>query len=189
MSMLSRGWRHRAVVPVLFPVLLAAVACGPGEKNEPPVKLDACALLSPKDVEEIVGWAVVTGSLSSTLDDAIGRDPSRCAYSTGTNDAPAGLVLEVRQFPNEGAATRAFASSRSGLAHLAQGQLQDIGDVGSEAAWVGSNIQQLHVRQGRFYLLITAQTGDRQLLVARQIADRALRRLPKPAPAAARRSS
>jgi hypothetical protein len=164
---------------------LPLLACGPGEKNEPPVKLDACALLSPQDVKDLAGWAV-TGTLSSTLEDTVGRDPSRCAYSTGTNDAPAGLVLEVRQFPNVGAATRAFASSRSGLSHLAGGELQDIGDVADEAVWVGDDIQQLHLRQGRFYLLITSQTGERQLLVARQIADRALRRLPRPAPPAKR---
>ena len=57
--------------------------------------------------------------------------------------------------------------------------IQDL-DVGDEAVWVGDDIQQLHLRQGRFYLLITSQTGERQLLVARQIADRALSRLPKP---------
>ena len=166
---------------------LTLAACGPGEKNEPPVKLDACALLSPEDVKAVAGWAV-TGTLSSTLEDTVGRDPSRCAYSTGTNDSPAGLVMEVRQFPNTGAATRAFAGSRSGLSHLAGGELQDIGDLGDEAVWVGRDIQQLHIRQGRFYLLITSQTGERQLLVARQIADRALPRLPKPA-SPARRSS
>lgn len=152
------------------------LGCAQESEHQPPVEIRACELLAPQDVKELAGWAV-TGTLRSTLDDAIGGDPSSCLYSTGGYDTPRALSLEVRQLPNPERAARAFASSRTGLARLGGGQLQTISDLGDEAAWVPGGIDQLHIRTGRFYLIITAQTGEQQLLVARQIADRVLAKL------------
>lgn len=169
------GWALLALLGLAGTGLLG---CAQESEPQPPVAIEACELLSPQDVKDIAGWAV-TGTLSSTFDDAVGRDPSRCAYSTGVYDKPSALALEVRQLPTPERAARAFASSRGGLARLGGGQLQTINDLGDEAAWVPGGIEQLHIRTGRFYLIITAQTGEQQLLVARQIADRVLAKLPK----------
>ena len=168
------GW---ALVTLLGLGAAGLLGCAQESPHQPPVALEACELLSPQDVKDLAGWAV-TGTLSSTLDGAVGRDPSRCAYSTGAYDKPRELSLQVRQHPNPERAARAFASSRTGLARLGGGQLQTIEDLGDEAAWVPGDIEQLHIRQGRFYLIITAQTGEQQLLIARQIADRVLAKLP-----------
>lgn len=170
----TAGWALLALLGLGWTGILG---CAQESEHQPPVEIQACTLLSPQDVKELAGWAV-TGTLRSTLDDAVGGDPSRCLYSaSGRYDNPRVLSLEVRQLPNPERAARAFASSRTGLARLGGGQLQTIADLGDEAAWVPGGIDQLHIRQGRFYLIITAQTGEQQLLVARQIADRVLAKL------------
>lgn len=171
------GTPGRALLALLALAGAGTLACAPDSEPQPPVKIDACQLLSPQDVKELAGWAV-TGTLSSTLDDAVGRDPSRCLYATGAYDTPTALSLEVRQLPTPERAARAFASSRTGLARLGGGSLQTLSGVGDEAAWVPNGIDQLHVRKGRFYLIITAQVGQEQLLVARKMADRILSKLP-----------
>ena len=58
---------------------------------------DACELLTPADVEAVTRDA--SGSLSSTLEDAVGKDPTLCAYSLG-GDATARMIsLSLRRAP------------------------------------------------------------------------------------------
>jgi hypothetical protein len=173
----QRPWTQRwALLALLGLAGTGFLGCTEESAHQPPVAVQACELLAPQDVKELAGWAV-TGTLRSTLDDAVGADPSSCLYATGGYDTPRALSLQVRQHPNPERAARAFASSRTGLARLGGGQLQTLADLGDEAAWVPGGIDQLHIRQGRFYLIITAQTGEQQLLVARQIATRVLAKL------------
>ena len=63
----------------------AAGTAGPAGAPLP----DACELLTPADVEAVTREA--SGSLSSTLEDAVGKDPTQCAYSLG-GDATARMI-------------------------------------------------------------------------------------------------
>src|ERR1700676_106728 len=71
----------------------AARTAGPARAPLP----DACELLTPADVEAVTREA--SGSLSSTLEDAVGKDPTQCAYSLG-GDATARMIsLSLRRAP------------------------------------------------------------------------------------------
>jgi len=140
-------------------------------------QIDACTLFTWEDAQAVAKESV--GAMSSTLDDARGRDPGQCVYNAGTLDQPRILSLLLRQFPSATAAQRVLASSRSTFASMSGGKVQEVPGLGDGALWVGGRIQQLHVVRGSTQLVITAQSpdGTDQLAGARQIADKAIARL------------
>lgn len=163
---------------ILLYLGLALVACGPSSsvKEEPPLAFDACALLSPQDAKELAGF-VLTGTASSTFEDAIGRNVSTCLYSTGSTDVPRTLGIDVRQAPNPEAAESRLKGSLPMLQRLSSTEPREVSGAGKQAFWIGGDLEQLHVVEGRFHVIVTAQTGERQLEIAQEIARRALARL------------
>lgn len=171
----------------LAPLLLAtalAVGCGGtesgtaeiGDQAAPP--LDACTLFTYEDAQAIAGETLA--AMSSTLDDARGRDPGQCIYNSGTLAEPRILSLLIRQHRNADRAKRFQESSRSSLRSMSGGKVQDIPGLGDGALWVGGRIQQLHVVKGDRQFIITVESpdGTDQLPRARQIAEKVLGRLP-----------
>ncbi|HEX4965292.1 MAG TPA: hypothetical protein VF173_31070 [Thermoanaerobaculia bacterium] len=158
-------------------LLAVAVACGPAEKVTPPLKVDACALFTEEDARSIAGESIA--GMSSTLDEARGRDPGQCIYNSGNLEQPRILSLLIRQHRSPEAAKRTQEASRSTFATISQGHVQDVPGLGDGALWVGGTLQQLHVLRGAVELVITVQSpdGTDQLKPARQIAEKALTRL------------
>lgn len=156
--------------------------CGGASDSEPPAEelftapINACTLLTFDEAQAIAGEPVA--GLSSTLDDAVGRDPSQCSYNAGTLEAPRLLGINVRQFPSVRAAKRTFESSKSYLDNLGGGKLQEVAGLGEGAVWVGGRIQQLHVLRGNVVLIITSQgQPGKDLEAAKQIAAQAVERM------------
>jgi hypothetical protein len=166
---------------LLAPFLLAALAAGCGgaadPKADPALKLDACALFTEQDAQAVAGDTLA--ALSSTMDEAKGRNPLECIYNAGTLDQPRILSLLLRPHRSASAAKDFLASSRSTLSSMSGGKIEDIAGLGDGALWVGGRIQQLQVVAGSEQLIITVQSADGtdQLSGARQIATRVLTRL------------
>lgn len=174
--------RRFFLAPLLLAATLAA-ACGGSEsetaKTEaqaPP--LDACTLFTYEDAETVAGETLA--AMSSTLDDARGRDPGQCIYNSGTLDQPRILSLLIRQHRNADRAKRFQDSSRSSLRAMSGADVQDVPGLGDGALWVGGRIQQLHIVKGDRQFVITVQSpdGTDQLPQARRIAEKVLGKLP-----------
>ena len=168
----------------LAPLLLAAaLAAGCGSESEtakteaqtPP--LDACTLFTYEDAQAIAGETLA--AMSSTLDDARGRDPGQCIYNSGTLDQPRILSLLIRQHRNAERAKRFQESSRSSLRAMSGAEVQEVPGLGDGALWVGGRIQQLHLVKGDRQFIITVQSpdGTDQLPKARQVAQKVLARV------------
>jgi len=168
---------RRSLTPLL--VMAAFAACGPSEKPTPPLKVDACTLFTDADASTIAGESIA--AMSSTLDEARGRDPGQCIYNSGNLEQPRILSLLIRQHRNPGTAKRTLEASRSTFTTMTvtKGHVQDIPGLGDGALWVGGSLQQLHVLRGAVELVITVQSpdGTDQLKPARQIAEKVLARL------------
>jgi hypothetical protein len=162
-------------------LLCAALAgCGGSSQssgNAPAAKLDACTLFTYEDAEGAAGESLAT--MASTLDEAMGRDPSECLYNSGTETRPRILSLLIRYHRSPEAAKRILTSSRSTFNSLSGGQTREIPGLGDGALWVGGRIQQLHVAVGSRELVITVQSPDGadQFPKARQVAVKVLERL------------
>lgn len=171
----------------IAPLLLAAAVsaslaslagCGGADSRAgAPLNVDACQLFTDQDAQAIAGETLA--SMSSTIDEAKGRNPLECIYNGGTLDQPRILSLLIRPQRNALAAKDLLESSRSTLSSMSAGKVQDVRGLGDAALWVGGRIQQLHVVTGSLQLIITAQSpdGTDQLDRARQIATRVLERL------------
>jgi hypothetical protein len=148
---------------------------------------DACELLTPADVEAVTRDA--SGSLSSTLEDAVGKDPTQCAYSLG-GDATARMIgLSLRRAPGAEEAASQQRAAEAGLRSIAAGApVEELPGLGDGAFWIGGRIDQLNVRRGETLLVLTVQLDKDPLGTARALAGKALARLahsapvPKPAP-------
>ncbi|HVT61727.1 MAG TPA: hypothetical protein VHR45_25435 [Thermoanaerobaculia bacterium] len=161
------------------------MATAPAPSAPPAAIIDACALLAPADVEQITGK--VSGSLSSTLDDAIGRDPSQCSYPLSGEVPPRLVGLQVRRYPTAEQAARLFHAAESGLRSLASSAVfQQVPQLGDSAFWIGGQLDQLHVLSGTTHLVFSVQTDKDQLAAASALAAKALARLRAPAPAVSR---
>ncbi|HTG36828.1 MAG TPA: hypothetical protein VLB76_28255 [Thermoanaerobaculia bacterium] len=180
----SRSSRRLLIAPFLLSTLLI-VGCGRSSDSDAPagpaLKVDACQLFTDKDAQAIAGDTLA--GMSSTLDEAQGRNPLECIYNSGTLDQPRILSLLIR--PHRGTAKDFLESSRSSLSSMSGGKVQDVPGLGDSALWVGGRLQQLHVATGNLQLIITVHSldGTDQLPKARQIATLALERLksaPKP---------
>ncbi|MFY9821873.1 MAG: hypothetical protein WAM82_10855 [Thermoanaerobaculia bacterium] len=170
---------RRSLTPLLAVAALAA--CGPSEKPSPPLKVDACTLFTDADAAAIAGESIA--AMSSTLDEARGRDPGQCIYNSGNLEQPRILSLLIRQHQTAGAAKRVLEASQSTFTTMTvtRGHVQDVPGLGDGALWVGGSLQQLHVLRGAVELVITVQSpdGTDQLKPARQIAEKVLERLAK----------
>jgi hypothetical protein len=141
---------------------------------------EACELLTPADVEGVTREA--SGSLSSTLEDAVGKDPTQCSYSLG--DAPPRMIsLSLRRAAGAEAAASQQRDAESGLRSIAAGApVADLPELGDGAFWIGGRIDQLNVRRGDTLLVFTVQLDKDPLGAARTLADKALARLAHPPP-------
>lgn len=165
-------------------LLLAGLlaGCGGASDSEPQAEetptppINACALLTFDEAQAIAGEPVA--GLSSTLDDARGRDPSQCVYNAGTLEAPRILGVNVRQFPSARVAKRTFEASKSYLDNLGGGKLVEVPGLGEDAVWVGAKIQQLHVLRRDVVLIITSQgQPGKDIEAAKKIAAQAVQRI------------
>src|SRR5262245_56230897 len=162
-------------------LLLCAALAGCGGSSQPSApaaKLDACTLFTYGDAQAAAGESLAT--MASTLDEAVGRDPSECLYNAGTEAQPRILSLLIRYHRSPEAAQRLQKSSRSTFNTMSGGQVQEVPGLGDGALWVGGRIQQLHVVAGSRQFVITVQSpdGTDQLPKARQVAVKVLQRLP-----------
>ena len=166
-------------------LLAAALAAGCGgstdskaaDANAPAAEpLDACTLFTAEDAQSIAGESIA--AMSSTLDEAAGRDPGQCIYNSGSLSEPRILSLLIRPHRSAESAKRVQEASRSTLATMA-GRVQDVPGLGEGALWVGGQLQQLHVLHGDKQLIVTVQSpdGTDQLERARRIATKALARM------------
>lgn len=162
---------------------LLAVGCGSPQEvaspeTSPAPVLYACSLFTEADARAIAGDAIA-GTASSTLDDAVGRDPAICVYNSGSTQGGWQLSLQVRQFPDPERAARMQSGSESSLRRLARGRFQEVAGVGDGAVWAGGDIQQLHVLSGNTQLVITVKSPDKadQIEAAKGVAAKALTRM------------
>lgn len=170
---------------LLAPLLLAACGDsatknggeGQGAQASVVTSLDACDLF-PYDEANAIAGGYVSG-MSSTLEDAKGRDPLSCAYNAGSTEQPRLLSLLVRLHENPERAERALRAARGSLDKLTRGDLKDVPTLGDGAFWAGGSLLQLHVRKGEKQLLITCQLNDptASFAGAQKIAQAALARL------------
>ena len=186
---MTYSFSRRLRIPLFLVAVIALGCCGSanpsketdkaGAKAEAP-KLDACQLFTYEDAEAIAGESLA--AMSSTLDDAVGRDPGQCIYNSGTIEQPRILSLLIRQHRSPESAKRILESSRSTFSSMSGGKVQDVSGLGDGALWVGARIQQLHVVRGATQLIITVHSPDGttdQLQHARQIAEKVLSRMGK----------
>jgi hypothetical protein len=136
----------------------------------------ACELLTPGDVAGVT--KEVSGSLSSTLEDAVGKDPSQCSYPVSADVPPRVISLAVRRFASPDRAASQQQAAEEGLRAMVTGaQVQDLPHLGDGAFWAGGQIDQLNVRRGDTLLSFTVQLDKDPLDAARRLADKALGRL------------
>ena len=136
--------------------------------------IDACDLLAPEDIRQVS--SEVSGSLSSTLDDAVGRDPSQCVFTLGSNLPPRVFSVQVRQAESAERAAALHHAAETGLGSLAGGTRAEPG-LGDAAFWVGGQLDQLHVLAGNRQLILTVQIDKDPEGAARILAAKALARL------------
>ena len=143
---------------------------------------DACELLAPEDVEAVTRDA--SGTLSSTLEDAVGKDPTQCSYSLGGDVPPRMISLSLRRAPGAEEAASRQRAAEAGLRSMAAGApVEELPRLGDGAFWIGGRIDQLNVRRGDTLLVFTVQLDKDPLGAARTLAGKALARLAHPAPA------
>lgn|GEM_PF-1542998 len=140
-----------------------------------PEKVEACTLFPYQEAQVIAGAGVA--SISSTYDDAVGRDPKNCSYNAGSIEVPQILALEVRPAKTVREAERKQEAVRSYLTTLSKGQVQDVPGVGDAALWAGGTVEQLHARKGAVNLVITIQAGKDPMAAAKQVAQLAFTRM------------
>jgi hypothetical protein len=165
------------------PFVLAALFAGCGAGNDPreahafraPEKVEACALFPYQEAQAIANMGVST--LSSTYDDAVGRDTKICTYNAGSVEVPQILGLEVRPAETVRDAERRQEAGRSFLGTLSKGEVQDVPGVGDAALWAGGTVEQLHARKGAVNIVVTIQAGKDPLGAAKQVAERAFARM------------
>jgi hypothetical protein len=160
----------------------APAAAGPGAAGARPAGPlpDACELLTAEDVQAVS--REVSGSLSSTLEDAVGKDPTQCSYSLG-GVPPRLISLSLRRSASAAQAASQQQIAESGLRSISAGApVEDLPGLGDGAFWVGGQIDQLNVRRGDTLLVFTVQLDKDPLRAARILAAKALVRLARPAP-------
>jgi hypothetical protein len=157
----------------------AAGGVSPGGGGGAGALPEACTLLAQADVRAVTREAA--GLLSSTLDDAVGKDPSQCSYGLSSDLQPRAISLVVRRWPSPEQAADQLRAAESGLRSLSLGApVEDVAGLGDGAFWVGGRIDQLHVRRGDAVLIFTVQIDQEPLRAARELAGKALARLAAP---------
>lgn len=180
---------HSYTAP-LFLLTAFLAGCGAGsdarEANalRVPEKVDACELFPFLEAQGYAGTGVAP--ISSTYDDAMGRDLKQCAYNAGSIEQPQMISLEIRPAKTVREAERRQEASRSFLETLSKGKVQEIQGVGDAALWAGGTVDQLHARKGAVLIVITMQAGKDPLAAAKKAAETTFARLQQAQPPAAK---
>lgn len=155
----------------------AAKSDSESDSKSKAIKIDACELFPADEASAIAGEQV--SWMSSTLEDAVGRDPLNCSYNAGTTENPRILSLIVRPAPSPDRAARMHKAARSSFETMVRGEIRDLPNLGESAFWAGGNIQQLRVLSGAHELAVTVNLGaDKDgAAAAQKIAAQALERL------------
>lgn len=171
--------------PFLALVLLASGAaltgCGPAEEKPPALEIDACQLFPFQEALAIAGEAGIGGTLSSTLEDGLGKgSPLECVYTDGASERPRILSLQVRPFASRKEAQGVFRSTEGRLGALAGVEPVPVTGLGEKAVWGGGQIGQLHVLHHHLQLVFTSQGAADDaagLASAKAIAEKVLPRI------------
>ncbi len=126
--------------------------------EQAPLKIDACELFPIDLASEIAGENV--SWMSSTLEDAVGRDPLNCSYNAGSSENPRILSLIARPGPSPERAQRMHKSTRAAFETMARGDVREIPNLGESAFWAGGDIQQLRVLSGSHEFAVTVNLGS-----------------------------
>lgn len=165
--------------------------CGPGEDKPPALEIEACRLFPFKEALAIAGEAGIGGTLSSTLDDGLGKgNPLECVYTDGASQRPRILSLQVRPFASKKEAQGVFHSTEGRLGALAGVEPVAVPGLGEKAVWAGGQIGQLHVLHNHLQLIFTSQGAPDDatgLASAKAVAEKVLPRIAELEQAAAQK--
>ncbi len=183
----------RNSLPALTLGLLAALAaCGGGEAPErvpagPPI--EACNLILQREAETAAGMPLDT--VAAPLDRSVGDFAAKCSFGAAIDGVYKLVSLEVRRHPSPTEAREAYGHATKALRRLSGVEPLPLADAGEEALWSGGRLSQLHVRSGRYHVIVTLDVGDPagRPAAARVLGVNALERLEGRAPAAGRPGS
>jgi hypothetical protein len=167
--------------PSLVVVLVALLAgCG-GRAGAPPApapaeaSLDACVLLARQDLDPEGEMGL--RKIRTAIDQTEGPRYAKCAWGVPRSDVFASL--EVRRMESPERARAAQSGGLPVLRRLAGVALVDVPGLGDTAAWAGGRLDQLHIVDREFRLILTLEIGPeaRRPELARAIGARVLERL------------
>lgn len=146
----------------LFTLALAPgallVGCTPGEDKPPALEIEACRLFPFTEALAIAGDEGIGGTLSSTLQDGLGKsNPLECVYTDGASERPLILSLQVRPFASKKEAQGVFHSTEGRLGAFAGVEPVAVAGLGEKAVWGGGQLGQLHVLHNHLLLVFTCQ--------------------------------
>jgi len=134
--------------------------------------LEASELITAEEVSEVLGETVGPPSIAH-----IGSGVSTCTYSTPSSRR---ISVFLRTLASRSEAGE-FHSRARGQTQQTVGFLpEDIDGIGDKAYWLGGQVNQLHIAQGRLWIIITVTpdfTREDALTIARKAADIVMERL------------
>jgi hypothetical protein len=166
--------------PLVVALSILLSGCG-GRAGAPPApaaaeaSLDACVLLLRQDLDPAGEMGL--RKIRTAIDQTEGPRYAKCAWGVPRSDLFASLELRRMESPQ-----RARAAQEGGLAllrRLAGVDLVHVSGLGDTAAWAGGRLDQLHIVEREFRLILTLEIGPeaQRRELARAIGANVLERL------------
>jgi hypothetical protein len=148
--------------PIFFVVLFSILLAGCGGRDgaapspaPPEASLDACVLLLRQDLDP--EGELGLRKIRTAIDQTEGPRYAKCAWGVPRSDIFASLEVRRMESPE-----RALAAQSGGLPvlrRLAGVALVDVPGLGDTATWAGGRLDQLHVVDRQFRLILTLEIG------------------------------
>jgi hypothetical protein len=142
------------------------------QKEQP---AEACALFTQAMATDVLGETVPPSESKTIHSEEFGSTVTSCSYTTSSTDPKKirTLTLLIRYAKDEAESKTVFEGAKAQSKDLSSVEPEAIPNIGEEAYWSAGSLNQLNVRQGNGWFIISSYLrGGDQKEMALQIAKR-----------------
>ncbi len=143
----------------------------PQAKNEQPA--EACALFTQAMATDVLDEAVPPSESKTMHSDEFGSTVTSCSYTTSSTDPKKirTVTLLIRYAKDEAESKTVFEGAKAQSKDLSSVDPEVMANIGDEAYWTGGTLNQLNIRMGNGWFIISSYLrGGDQKAMAQNIA-------------------
>lgn len=140
----------------------------PDQSSKTNTPIEACQILTREIATAVLGETVPPAESKTIHSEEFGSTVTSCSYTTEGKDPTKlrTISILIRYAKDEAESKKIFADAKDQSKSIAGANPEDLNGIADEAYWSGGNLNQLNVRQGKGWFILSSyfRSGDQKTL-------------------------